>query len=140
MFGVNFADGRIKGYPTGSMPGRGEKRFHVMYVRGNTDYGRNDFVDNGDGTVSPALNIRVTEESGRRLRGIVYGQMQGDSSADFSCYVSTSGMRRCLSTRLNLYRTCRREESLKLGIITQLMVWISLVPLSQRYIYCLRVL
>ncbi|HTY99892.1 MAG TPA: DUF1566 domain-containing protein, partial [Rhodocyclaceae bacterium] len=50
MFGVNFADGRIKGYGT-SMPGRGEKTFFVLCVRGNPDYGRNDFHDNGDGTV-----------------------------------------------------------------------------------------
>jgi hypothetical protein len=42
MFGVNFADGRIKGYPTGPMPGQTEdKQFYVMYVRGNTDYGIN---------------------------------------------------------------------------------------------------
>jgi len=45
MFGVNFADGRIKGYPT-------FKDFEVRLVRGNTNYGINDFVDNGDGTIS----------------------------------------------------------------------------------------
>jgi hypothetical protein len=53
MFGVNFADGRIKGYPTGPNPGQSEdKRFYVYYVRGNTDYGINDFHDNGDGTAT----------------------------------------------------------------------------------------
>lgn len=52
MFGVNFADGRIKGYPVDSMPGRGAKKYYVIYVRGNEKYGRNDFADNGDGTVS----------------------------------------------------------------------------------------
>jgi len=52
LFGVNFADGRIKGYGL-SMPfGPGEKTFFVMYVRGNTKYGENDFADNGDGTIS----------------------------------------------------------------------------------------
>lgn len=51
MFGVNFADGRIKGYGT-SMPGRGEKKFYVLCVRGNPAYGKNDFHDNGDGTVT----------------------------------------------------------------------------------------
>ena len=50
MFGVNFADGRIKGYPVRSP--RGEKTFHVLYVRGNPDYGKNRFRDNGDGTIS----------------------------------------------------------------------------------------
>ena len=53
MFGVNFVDGRIKGYPTGSMPGQTEdKQFYVLYVRGNEAYGQNDFVDNGNSTIS----------------------------------------------------------------------------------------
>lgn len=50
VFGVNFADGRIKGYGL-TLPGRGEKTFFVRYVRGNTSYGVNDFIDNGEGTV-----------------------------------------------------------------------------------------
>jgi len=50
MFGVNFADGRIKGYPAGRTP-RGEKTYYVLYVRGNPDYGKNNFKDNGDGTI-----------------------------------------------------------------------------------------
>ena len=52
MFGVNFADGRIKGYPINSAQGRKEKEYFVMHVRCNTDYGRNDLKDNGDGTVT----------------------------------------------------------------------------------------
>jgi Protein of unknown function (DUF1566) len=52
LFGVNFADGRIKGYDL-FMPGGGaEKTFFVLCVRGNPGYGRNDFQDNGDGTVT----------------------------------------------------------------------------------------
>ena len=55
MFGVNFADGRIKGYPTGLMPGRTtSKKFYVLYVRGNLNYGKNNFTDNGDGTITDA--------------------------------------------------------------------------------------
>jgi len=50
-FGVNFADGRIKGYGL-TDPLGGEKTFFVLFVRGNPDYGVNDFTDNGDGTVS----------------------------------------------------------------------------------------
>ena len=50
LFGVNFADGRIKGYGLDTM--RGEKTFFVLCVRGNPDYGSNDFVDNQDGTVT----------------------------------------------------------------------------------------
>jgi len=53
MFGVNFADGRIKGYPTGPMPGQSEdKQFYVFYVRENAAYGINDFQNNGDATIT----------------------------------------------------------------------------------------
>lgn len=51
LFGVNFADGRIKGYPM-TIRGRVAKTFFFLYVRGNPDYGKNQFVDNGDGTVT----------------------------------------------------------------------------------------
>ena len=50
MFGVNFSDGRIKGYGL-SMLGS-DTTFFVRYVRSNTGYGQNDFTANGDGTVS----------------------------------------------------------------------------------------
>ena len=48
-FGLNLADGRIKGYPTS---GEKVKTNYVYFVRGNTGYGINDFNDNGDGTVT----------------------------------------------------------------------------------------
>jgi hypothetical protein len=50
VFGVNFADGRIKGYGT-TLMGQDKTAF-VQCVRGNTDYGVNNLVDNGDGTVT----------------------------------------------------------------------------------------
>ncbi|MBT3318607.1 MAG: DUF1566 domain-containing protein [Clostridia bacterium] len=50
-FGVNFADGRIKGYGL-TDPLGGEKTFFVMHVRGNTEYGQNNFIDNSDGTIT----------------------------------------------------------------------------------------
>ncbi|NDV25251.1 DUF1566 domain-containing protein [Desulfovibrio sp. JC010] len=49
-FGVNFADGRIKGY--GKKDRRGSKSKYVRYVRGNPDYGKNIFVDRKDGTIA----------------------------------------------------------------------------------------
>jgi len=52
LFGVNFADGRIKGYGLQMPFGPGEKTFFVTYVRGNDTYGINDFQDNGDGTIT----------------------------------------------------------------------------------------
>ncbi|MFZ2488973.1 MAG: DUF1566 domain-containing protein [Anaerolineae bacterium] len=51
LFGVNFADGRIKGYDL-VMPGGATKTFFVQCVRGNASYGVNDFVDNGDQTIT----------------------------------------------------------------------------------------
>jgi hypothetical protein len=51
VFGVNFADGRIKGYPRDRHPVEGEMRRWARFVRGNPAYGKNDFVDRGDGTV-----------------------------------------------------------------------------------------
>lgn len=50
IFGVNFADGRIKGYGS-SLLGQ-DKFFNYLLVRGATDYGVNDFEDNGDGTIT----------------------------------------------------------------------------------------
>lgn len=49
-FGVNFADGRIKGYGRNSP--RGEMTQYVRYVRGNPNYGVNNFVANNDGTIT----------------------------------------------------------------------------------------
>ena len=52
VFGVNFADGRIKGYDQ-DMPGGNRKfKFFVLCVRGNPQYGKNDFHDNNDGTIT----------------------------------------------------------------------------------------
>ena len=50
LFGVNFADGRIKGYGLTGMGGK-QKTFLVQCVRG-PGYGVNDFVDNKDSTIT----------------------------------------------------------------------------------------
>lgn len=50
VFGFNFADGHIKGYPIfhhGS-----DKTFVVRFVRGSAAYGKNEFVDNKNGTIT----------------------------------------------------------------------------------------
>jgi hypothetical protein len=61
LFGVNFADGRIKGYDL-AMPGGSGKTFFVQCVRGNTSYGVNNLHDNGDGTVTDrATNLMWTK-------------------------------------------------------------------------------
>lgn len=54
VFGMNFIDGRVKGYPKYS-PGSGNTTPNTMYarmVRGNINYGTNNFVDNNDGTIT----------------------------------------------------------------------------------------
>ena len=50
LFGVNFADGRIKGY--GLRLFGSDKTFFVIYVRGNSDYGRNNFTANDNNTIT----------------------------------------------------------------------------------------
>ena len=81
MFGVNFADGRIKGYPAGTTRGRREKTYYAMYVRGNSDYGKNDFHDNGDGTVTDRATglIWMQVDSGH-----LYAGKKGDGGLNWS--------------------------------------------------------
>jgi len=66
LFGVNFADGRIKGY---GMQLRGtDKTFFVQPVRGDV-YGENQFIDNGDGTISDNASglMWVQDDSGEGM-------------------------------------------------------------------------
>lgn len=51
-FGVNFVDGRIKGYPVYQSASNTYQENYVRLVRGNVDYGENNFIDNGDGTIT----------------------------------------------------------------------------------------
>lgn len=61
MFGVNFADGRIKGY---GLALRGQdKLFYIMYVRGPVGYGSNEFIDNGNGTLTDAMTGLMWEQA-----------------------------------------------------------------------------
>lgn len=53
IFGVNFIDGRIKGYPKYQPPSHSVgQKMQIRYVRGNTAYGINNFTDNSNGTVT----------------------------------------------------------------------------------------
>ncbi|NRD22362.1 DUF1566 domain-containing protein [Winogradskyella litoriviva] len=52
VFGYNFVDGRLKGYPK-YKPATGDANtMYFRLVRGNTSYGINNFVDNEDGTIT----------------------------------------------------------------------------------------
>jgi hypothetical protein len=68
LFGVNFADGRIKGYDL-QMPGGAEKTFFAICVRGNKRYGVNDFQENGDKTISDRATglMWAKEDSGKGM-------------------------------------------------------------------------
>ena len=68
-FGVNFADGRIKGYPLVRNPaidpagGSGDFLLYARYVRGNPAYGQNRFLEPGDGTITDeATGLMWTRE------------------------------------------------------------------------------
>lgn len=64
LFGVNFADGRIKGY--GLMLGDRDKAFMARFVRGG-EYGVNDFVDNGNGTITDnATSLMWSKEDNKK--------------------------------------------------------------------------
>lgn len=53
VFGVNFVDGRIKGYPKYEPPmGTVPMTMYFRMVRGNTSYAINDFIDNGNGIIT----------------------------------------------------------------------------------------
>ena len=69
LFGVNFADGRIKGYDL-FMPGGGmEKTFFVLCVRGNPAYGKNNFQDHRNDTITDNASglMWSKSDSGRGL-------------------------------------------------------------------------
>ncbi len=52
VFGVNFVDGRIKGYPKYNPRTRKPNKMYFRFVRGNKAYGQNIFVDNGNDTIT----------------------------------------------------------------------------------------
>ncbi|WP_421900741.1 DUF1566 domain-containing protein [Maridesulfovibrio sp.] len=60
-FGVNFADGRIKGY--GKKDPRGRKSKYIRYVRGNPDYGKNIYIDRKDGTIEDKATGLIWQQS-----------------------------------------------------------------------------
>ena len=72
FFGVNFADGRIKCYPTGQTGGA-EKTYFLRMVRGEEGYGENGFVDNGNGTVTD-LSVGLTWQQSDSGEGMEWAE------------------------------------------------------------------
>lgn len=63
IFGVNFVDGRIKGYPKYNPRTRKPNKMYFRFVRGNEAYGKNIFVDNGDGTITDSATGLMWQKS-----------------------------------------------------------------------------
>ncbi len=89
FFGVNFADGRIKGYPQDPI----RDDWYIRLVRGNTTYGQNQFVDNNDNTVTDeATGLMWTkfdsgnEEFADLLSGFTYsdGSLNWEEALEFA--------------------------------------------------------
>ncbi|MBX0327818.1 DUF1566 domain-containing protein [Oscillochloris sp. ZM17-4] len=83
LFGVNFADGRIKGYGL-TLAGR-DKTFFVQCVRGNTSYGQNAFADNSDGTITDSATglMWAQDDSGAGMsweQALAWVQAQNEES------------------------------------------------------------
>jgi len=63
VFGVNFADGRIKGYPRDQGRNGSISTHFVRYVRANPEYGINQFQSSGQGAILDAATGLVWQQS-----------------------------------------------------------------------------
>ena len=52
IFGYNFVDGRLKGYNKYKPADGSPNTMYFRMVRGNENYGKNNFTDNSDGTIT----------------------------------------------------------------------------------------
>lgn len=60
FFGVNFADGRIKCYPTRA---GGNNGYYLRYVRGTSGYGTNKFIDNENETITDQASSLMWQQN-----------------------------------------------------------------------------
>lgn len=63
IFGVNFIDGRIKGYGKHKARSNQQNVMYVRLVRGNLEYGQNKYIDNGDGTITDLATGLMWQQS-----------------------------------------------------------------------------
>lgn len=63
VFGVNFVDGRIKGYPKYNPRTHQANKMYFRFVRGNKDYGKNSFVNKGNGIIEDSATGLVWQQS-----------------------------------------------------------------------------
>lgn len=57
VFGVNFADGRIKGYPISTQPNGKTMEYYLLRVRGNVNYGKNNFASGSETVTDSATGL-----------------------------------------------------------------------------------
>lgn len=65
-FGVNFADGHIKGYGLITPKLNEGKTFFVLYMRGNKDYGKNAFKDNDETITDNATGLMWSKADSKK--------------------------------------------------------------------------
>ena len=68
LFGVNFADGRIKGYGyRRAESNQDTKKFYVRYVRGTSSYGKNNFEESKEGILLDSVtNLMWTKKDSQK--------------------------------------------------------------------------
>ena len=98
LFGVNLADGRIKAY--GEKMRGVNKTYSVQCVRGNTNYGSSELVDNQNGTITDIQSglMWAQNDSGADYdsginyqRDINWQQSQGNSNAPLAANANSKG-------------------------------------------------
>lgn len=110
FYGVNFADGRIKGYPVRGNMSR--DTFYARYVRGNPAYGKNDFADNNNGTVTDqatGLTWMQTDSGDPALRKYVSHARRKDGAMDWA-----EALRFCASLEVAGQRDWRLPDAKEL--------------------------
>jgi arylsulfatase A-like enzyme len=63
IFGVNYIDGRIKGYPKYRPMTNEPNKMYFRMVRGNKEYGHNLYIDNEDGTVTDSASMLMWQKA-----------------------------------------------------------------------------
>ena len=71
IFGVNFVDGRIKGYPKFDPRTHDAHKMYFRFVRNNEAYGENNFVDNKNETVTDAATGLTWQKSDGK-KGLIW--------------------------------------------------------------------
>lgn len=115
FYGVNFADGRIKGYPQHGNMSR--PAFYARYVRGNPDYGRNDLLDNGDATIrdrATGLTWAQADSGDASMKAYLGHSRRRDGSLDWG-----EALRYCASLELGGERDWRLPNAKELQSIVE---------------------